>query len=130
MVIGLGQSLDENQNISDLLLDLKNKNRRIMYGRGRPLLTFAELCPDPEPRQHVLPPTSICPTVLDRQRSTLRAGASYHRTGTVTSSQSGGDIGPDSFQISPDADCEPLLVFVNPKSGGRQVSPEPEMRLF
>ena len=78
----------------------------------------------------MLPPTSICPTVLDRQRSTLRAGTSCHRSGTATSSQSGADIGPDSFQISPDADCEPLLVFVNPKSGGRQVSPEPEMRIF
>ena len=73
------------------------------------------------PRQHVLPPTSICPTVLDRQRSTMGRPASRpeprERLG-----ESCVDIGPGSFQISPEPDCEPLLVFVNPKSGGRQVS--------
>ena len=69
----------------------------------------------------MLAPTSICPVVLDRQRSTLRPPGS--RTETATSSESGsGHTGPDSFQISPEAGSEPLLVFVNPKSGGRQVS--------
>ena len=67
----------------------------------------------------MLPPTSICPTVLDRQRSTMRPGS---RTAEPKRSEAGVDIGPGSFQISPEADCEPLLVFVNPKSGGRQVS--------
>ena len=95
-----------------------------------PVIDLSDLCwPQLWPlifRQHVLPPTSICPTVLDRQRSTMRPSS---RTAEPKRSEAGVDIGPGSFQISPEADCEPLLVFVNPKSGGRQVSSEPEMRV-
>ena len=67
-------------------------------------------------RSHVLPPTSICPTVLDRHRSTIREKPKEK----VKRSDSCVDVGPGSFQISPEAGCNPLLVFVNPKSGGRQ----------
>ena len=67
-------------------------------------------------RAHVLPPTSICPTVLDRQRSVIKEKSKDK----VKKSESCGDMGPGSFQISPDVGCQPLLVFVNPKSGGRQ----------
>uniref|UniRef100_A0A0K8W0H2 Diacylglycerol kinase n=1 Tax=Bactrocera latifrons TaxID=174628 RepID=A0A0K8W0H2_BACLA len=51
----------------------------------------------------IIPPTAICPAVLDRQRSVNQANKATH------------------FQITPpnESSC-PLLVFVNPKSGGRQ----------
>ncbi|XP_061400276.1 diacylglycerol kinase 1-like, partial [Musca vetustissima] len=51
----------------------------------------------------IIPPTSICPAVLDRQRSVNQANKATH------------------FQLTPpnEGSC-PLLVFVNPKSGGRQ----------
>jgi len=61
---------------------------------------------------HVLPPTAICPTVLDRQRSVCREKA-RDRVDPP-------EMGPGSFQISPMRGSQPLLVFVNPKSGGRQ----------
>uniref|UniRef100_A0A1B0FIQ5 Diacylglycerol kinase (ATP) n=1 Tax=Glossina morsitans morsitans TaxID=37546 RepID=A0A1B0FIQ5_GLOMM len=51
----------------------------------------------------IVPPTAICPAVLDRQRSVNQTNKATH------------------FQITAidDSNC-PLLVFVNPKSGGRQ----------
>ncbi|XP_053962465.1 diacylglycerol kinase 1 isoform X2 [Anastrepha ludens] len=51
----------------------------------------------------IVPPTAICPAVLDRQRSVNQTSKATH------------------FQITPpnESSC-PLLVFVNPKSGGRQ----------
>ncbi|XP_049309381.1 diacylglycerol kinase 1 isoform X2 [Bactrocera dorsalis] len=51
----------------------------------------------------IIPPTAICPAVLDRQRSVNQANKATH------------------FQITPPSESScPLLVFVNPKSGGRQ----------
>ncbi|XP_076069534.1 diacyl glycerol kinase 1 [Oratosquilla oratoria] len=77
-------------------------------------------------RLHILPPTSICPIVLDRQRS-----ISKEKKGGLDRSEStpGLDhsLGPTdkvaqpmSFQITITSEGQPLLVFVNPKSGGRQ----------
>lgn len=50
-------------------------------------------------------------------RSTVREKC---RDKVMKKSDSSVDIGPGSFQISPEPGCHPLLVFVNPKSGGRQ----------
>ncbi|XP_011265735.1 diacylglycerol kinase 1 isoform X2 [Camponotus floridanus] len=78
---------------------------------------------------HILPPTAICPVVLDRQRSLSRDSKRGSKHGQDTSSVSSGGFlscGSSnqqpamSFQISPPEDTMPLLVFINPKSGGRQ----------
>lgn len=61
-------------------------------------------------RQHILPPTSISPAVLDRQGRLSRQNS----TASVT--------GGCSLQINPPAGTIPLVVFINPKSGGKQGS--------
>ncbi|XP_044745945.1 diacylglycerol kinase 1 [Coccinella septempunctata] len=67
---------------------------------------------------HILPPTAICPIVLDRQRSLQKRGSKY---GPDNNSYSSGNKQPAiSFQITPTPNTAPLLVFINPKSGGRQ----------
>lgn len=58
----------------------------------------------------ILPPTSICPAVLDRQRSVSNA--------SVRSKSNAPQV--MHFQLSAPQNSCPLLVFVNPKSGGRQ----------
>ncbi|PNF20388.1 Diacylglycerol kinase beta [Cryptotermes secundus] len=82
-------------------------------------------------RIHILPPTAICPIVLDRQRSFTKE---YKRSGLQRSeSQTPADCNnsgsllstqeqqcPMSFQITPPPGTKPLVVFINPKSGGRQ----------
>ncbi|XP_062709289.1 diacylglycerol kinase 1 isoform X3 [Aedes albopictus] len=57
----------------------------------------------------VLPPTVICPAVLDRQKS-------------INYATSRGKNVPSTihFQITATENICPLLVFINPKSGGRQ----------
>ncbi|XP_046451237.1 diacylglycerol kinase beta-like isoform X2 [Daphnia pulex] len=74
-----------------------------------------------EHRVHILPPTSICPIVLDRQVSTCRDRRSLTRSEShLPISESGSSGSPMSFQINLQPGMCPLLVFINPKSGGRQ----------
>ncbi|XP_033219485.1 diacylglycerol kinase 1 isoform X2 [Belonocnema kinseyi] len=79
---------------------------------------------------HILPPTAICPVVLDRQRSLSRDSKRGSKYGQDSSSVSSGGFltcnsstnqqPAMSFQITPPPGTLPLLVFINPKSGGRQ----------
>lgn len=73
---------------------------------------------------HVLPPISICPTVLDRQHSVAKEKHSQRSKKDKNCHEESSQVvsGPSSFQISPLEGTKPLLVFVNPKSGGRQGS--------
>lgn len=78
-------------------------------------------------RDHILPPTSICPAVLERQRS-LSSGQKkpLSRSDSNKISESGqGNVSAMSFQVTPVSGTHPLLVLINPKSGGRQ-----GMRIF
>ncbi|KAF8773230.1 Diacylglycerol kinase beta like protein [Argiope bruennichi] len=75
-----------------------------------------------EHRDHILPPTSICPIVLERQRS---VSASQKKNLNRTDSNVVGDNNQGagsamSFQITSLPSTHPLLVLINPKSGGRQ----------
>ncbi|KAL0809601.1 hypothetical protein ABMA28_011133 [Loxostege sticticalis] len=87
--------------------------------------------------KHILPPTAIRPLVLDRQRSlphhphhdqkSIPTSISLPISISATPEEKKEEkkehrAPPISFQISPpDGSC-PLLVFINPKSGGRQGS--------
>ncbi|XP_038058543.1 diacylglycerol kinase beta-like isoform X3 [Patiria miniata] len=75
-------------------------------------------------RDHILPPTAICPAVLER-RSTLTPKDSNtsedvegpRKLVTRTDSMS---MEGQGLQITPLPGSHPLVVFINPKSGGRQ----------
>ncbi|XP_013400268.1 diacylglycerol kinase beta isoform X2 [Lingula anatina] len=79
-------------------------------------------CDMGEFKDHILPPTSICPAVLERQpagrpRPPGRSDSVDQEMSLLTT---GGSSSISSFQITPPDNCIPLLVFVNPKSGGKQ----------
>ncbi|XP_059019193.1 diacylglycerol kinase gamma isoform X3 [Mustela nigripes] len=69
---------------------------------------LSTLCDGGELRDHILLPTSICPVTRDRQGGKSDGSVSA-KTELVT-----------QYKIIPTPGTHPLLVLVNPKSGGRQ----------
>ncbi|XP_051761335.1 diacylglycerol kinase gamma isoform X5 [Ctenopharyngodon idella] len=73
-------------------------------------------------KDHTLLPSYICPVVLDRQPAVKRGeGESSPSTSPEDTSQCFKFTGDgQALQITPLPGTHPLLVLVNPKSGGRQ----------
>ncbi|XP_068777429.1 diacylglycerol kinase alpha isoform X2 [Struthio camelus] len=67
-------------------------------------------------RDHILPPSAIYPVVLERQNSQKNgSGTPVEETPQAFATPEG-----QALRVSPVLDTHPLLVFVNPKSGGKQ----------
>ncbi|XP_077610551.1 diacylglycerol kinase gamma isoform X2 [Crocuta crocuta] len=69
---------------------------------------LSTLCDGGELRDHILLPTSICPVTRDRQGG--KSDGSVSAKGELVT----------RYKIIPTPGTHPLLVLVNPKSGGRQ----------
>ncbi|XP_027442447.1 diacylglycerol kinase gamma isoform X3 [Zalophus californianus] len=69
---------------------------------------LSTLCDGGELRDHILLPTSICPVTRDRQGGKSDGGVSAKDELVM------------QYKIIPTPGTHPLLVLVNPKSGGRQ----------
>uniref|UniRef100_A0A915JB21 Diacylglycerol kinase gamma n=1 Tax=Romanomermis culicivorax TaxID=13658 RepID=A0A915JB21_ROMCU len=66
-------------------------------------------------RYHILPPSSIFPVILQQRANTPKSSGIFLPRRKKSSISS-----PLSFQITPKPDTRPLVVFINPKSGGKQ----------
>lgn len=83
-------------------------------------------------RDHILSPSCICPAVLVRTKTFfleklifiehfVKDRAKSSRTGNGLKREESSIEGSiQSFQITPLPNTHPLLVFINPKSGGKQ----------
>ncbi|XP_043939696.1 diacylglycerol kinase alpha [Protopterus annectens] len=69
-------------------------------------------------KDHILHPSSICPIILERQDSQRNGSMSSQNedTSQLSSTTPDGKV----LRVTPVSDTHPLLVFVNPKSGGKQ----------
>ncbi|XP_009875195.1 PREDICTED: diacylglycerol kinase beta-like, partial [Apaloderma vittatum] len=75
-------------------------------------------------RDHILLPSYICPVVLDRQSHCWRSESDSPASTSPEDNQgfkfNSTTVDGQGLQISPRPGTHPLLVLVNPKSGGRQ----------
>ncbi|KAJ8035568.1 Diacylglycerol kinase beta [Holothuria leucospilota] len=72
-------------------------------------------------RDHILPPTAICPAVLqERKNLAPKEGAASEDVDPSKKRKESISIEGQSLQVTPLPGSHPLVVFVNPKSGGRQ----------
>ncbi|NXS58098.1 DGKB kinase, partial [Brachypteracias leptosomus] len=75
-------------------------------------------------RDHILLPSYICPVVLDRQSHCRRSESDSPASTSPEDNQAfkfnSTTVDGQGLQISPQPGTHPLLVLVNPKSGGRQ----------
>uniref|UniRef100_A0A8D0KNV8 Diacylglycerol kinase n=1 Tax=Salvator merianae TaxID=96440 RepID=A0A8D0KNV8_SALMN len=82
-------------------------------------------CDGGQLKDHILLPSQICPVVLDRQSHPRRSDSESPSSTTpedtnLTFRYNTTTVDGQGLQITPKSGTHPLLVFVNPKSGGRQ----------